>query len=60
MLGTLGVRSACRKTVTLAFNNQVGASCDVACAAGSGRSIEEDTRMHKAAKMSAALSNRRT
>jgi len=41
----------------LAFNNQVGASCDAIWAAGSGLSIEDDTRIQRAAKMSAALSN---
>lgn len=53
---TLGVRSACLNTVTLAFNNQVGASWLGFWANGKGLSIDDDTRMHRAAKISAALS----
>jgi hypothetical protein len=52
----LGVRSACLKTVTFAFNSQVGASSVVDSAAGNGRSGDEDKRMHRAASISAALS----
>lgn len=54
---TLGVRSACLNTVTLAFNNHVGASWLGFWVNGKGLSIDEDTRMHRAAKMSAALSD---
>ena len=50
---TLGVRSAWRKTVTLAFRTHVGASC---ATVGKGLSIVDETRMHSAAKISAVLS----
>ncbi len=53
---TFGVRSACRNTVTFALSTHVGVSCGGDCAAGGGLSSEDDTLMHKAAKMSAALS----
>jgi len=49
---TFGVRSAWRNTVTLAFNNHVGDSCGGMSAAGTGN----DSRIHKAASISAALS----
>lgn len=56
ILRTLGVRSACRNTVTFAFRTHVGESCDGVFVAGSGLSVEDDTLMHNAAKISAALS----
>ena len=43
--------------MTLAFKSQVGASRVATWAAGSGLSNENERRMHRAAKMSAALSN---
>ena len=43
--------------MTLAFKSQVGVSCVATCAAGSGFSNENERRMHRAAKISAALSN---
>ena len=53
----LGVRSACRKTVTFALRIQVGGSpLLVASADGIGRSGEDDTRMQRLARISAALS----
>jgi hypothetical protein len=56
ILRTLGVRSACRNTVTFALRTHVGASCEGVCVAGSGLSIEDDTLIHNAANISAALS----
>lgn len=53
---TLGVRSACRNTVTLAFSVHMGASWLVPPGPRAGLSIEVERRIQKAARMSAALS----
>lgn len=50
------MRSAWRKTVTFAFNNHVGDSWDGVLGGGKGRSKEDDSRMQRAARISAALS----
>lgn len=53
---TLGVRSAWRKTVTLALSSHVKDSCVGTSAVGSGLSRDDESRIHSAARISAALS----
>lgn len=53
---TFGVRSACRKTVTLAFNVHIGPSLPAPSGPGNVRLIDVEWRMQRAASISAALS----